>query len=176
MIASRIARSMRHIVRHIFAFTAALGISHAAPLPAPSLLGVSTTNGAAGTSLSVPMQIVILLTLLTLLPAVVMSITPFLRIVIVLHFCGRRGTQSTSNQILIGLSMFLTILIMNPVASKFTIRAGSRWKEPAQLPTGFSMRARSLSRVSWGVRARKDIALFLDVTHSPAPPRRRTSI
>ena len=39
-----------------------------------------------GDALSVPMQIVILLTLLTLLPAVVMSITPFLRIAMVLHF------------------------------------------------------------------------------------------
>jgi len=51
-----------------------------------------------------PMQIVILLTLLTILPAVVMSITRFLRIAIVLHFLRQAlGTQTTpSNQVLLG--------------------------------------------------------------------------
>src|SRR5581483_1993162 len=69
-------------------------------------------------SVSLPMQIVILLTLLTLLPAVVMSITPFLRITIVLHFLRQAlGTQSTpSNQVLLGIAMFLTILVIQPVA------------------------------------------------------------
>src|SRR5216683_4663234 len=78
------------------------------------------SDGKTGLTLSLPVQIALGLTLLTLLPAVVMSITPFLRIVIVLHFLRQAlGTQSTpSNQILIGLSMFLTILIMNPVASE----------------------------------------------------------
>src|SRR5204863_9289435 len=119
MIVGRIARWVRHIARSIFVLNAVSGILHAAPLPAPSLFGVTATNGAAGNSLSVPMQIVILLTLLTLLPAVVMSITPFLRIVIVLHFLRQAlGTQSTpSNQVLLGLSLFLAIVIMQPVVA-----------------------------------------------------------
>ena len=52
------------------------------------------------------MQIVILMTLLTLLPALVMSITPFLRIAIVLHFLRQAlGTQTVpSNQVLVGLA------------------------------------------------------------------------
>ena len=80
-----------------------------------SLLGIST--GKNGASLSVPMQIVIMLTLMTLLPAAVMSITPFLRIVVVLHFLRQAlGTQSTpSNQVLVGLAMFLALLVMQPV-------------------------------------------------------------
>ncbi len=63
------------------------------------------------------MQIVILLTLMTLLPAAVMSITPFLRIVVVLHFLRQAlGTQSTpSNQVLLGLALFLALLVMQPV-------------------------------------------------------------
>src|SRR5512133_4372006 len=79
-------------------------------------LGISA--GKSGASLSVPMQIVILLTLMTLLPAAVMCITPFLRITVVLHFLRQAlGTQSTpSNQVLLGLSLFLTIVIMQPVA------------------------------------------------------------
>ena len=79
------------------------------PRPANSLFGINMSK--SGDSLSVPMQIVILLTLLTLLPAVVMSITPFLRIAIVLHFLRQAlGTQTTpSNQVLLGLSLFLTM-------------------------------------------------------------------
>src|SRR5947209_19121650 len=65
------------------------------------------------------MQIVILMTLMTLRPAAVMCITPFLRITIVLHFLRQAlGTQSTpSNQVLLGLSLFLTIIIMQPVVA-----------------------------------------------------------
>src|ERR687888_2222107 len=100
-----------------------LGLAAAVPAMAASseplsLLGIST--GKNGASLSVPMQIVIMLTLMTLLPAAVMSITPFLRIVIVLHFLRQAlGTQSTpSNQVLVGLSLFLTFVIMQPVTSE----------------------------------------------------------
>jgi flagellar biosynthetic protein FliP len=64
----------------------------AAPAAGP-LLGANLTNN--GQAVSAPMQIVILLTILTLLPAVVMCITPFLRITVVLHFlCGRRSELS----------------------------------------------------------------------------------
>ena len=60
-----------------------------------------------GLTLSSPMQIVILLTLLTLLPAAVMAVSPFLRITIVLHFLRQAlGTQSApSNQVLLGLAL-----------------------------------------------------------------------
>ena len=88
-------------------------IRRAAPT---SMFGVNL--GRAGESLSVPMQIVILLTLLTLLPALIMSITPFLRIAIVLHFLRQAlGTQTTpSNQVLVGIALFLTMLVIQPVA------------------------------------------------------------
>ncbi|MDQ6707088.1 MAG: flagellar biosynthetic protein FliP, partial [Acidobacteriota bacterium] len=86
----------------------------------PALAAPASSNlfNVSGSSLSAPMQIVLLLTALTVLPAAVMSVTPFLRIVIVLHFLRQAlGTQSTpSNQVLIGLSLFLTILIMQPIA------------------------------------------------------------
>ena len=58
----------------------------AAATNALSSIGVTTGAGAAGTTLSLPMQIALGMTLLSVLPAVMMCITPFLRIVIVLHF------------------------------------------------------------------------------------------
>src|SRR5581483_11599620 len=95
--------------------------AHAAPATSVSL----PTFGSSGTTLSLPMQIVISMTLLVLLPAAIMCITPFLRIAVVLHFLRQAlGTQTTpSNQVLIGLSMFLSFLIMQPVASEIYNKA-----------------------------------------------------
>ena len=77
------------------------------------------------------MQIVILLTLLTLAAGAVMSITPFLRITVVLHFLRQAlGTQTTpSNQVLVGLALFLTIArSCSRWRPTCTTRDGSRWK------------------------------------------------
>jgi flagellar biosynthesis protein FliP len=133
-----------------------------------SLLGVSAANG----SLSAPMQIVILLTLLTLLPAAVMSLTPFLRIVIVLHFLRQAlGTQSTpSNQVLIGLAMFLTTLIMQPVAADIYEKG---WKPMEQgtlsSSQAFEEGSKPLRKFLMKFAREKDIQLFLEVSHTAAP-------
>ena len=78
-----------------------------------------TLPGVNTPAVSAPMQIILLLTVLTLLPAIVMSITPFLRITIVLHFLRQAlGTQTVpSNQVLIGLSLTLCSLLAIPVTN-----------------------------------------------------------
>ena len=138
---------------------------------ASPLFGISPSKGS-GPSLSVPMQIIILMTLLTLLPAVVMSITPFLRITVVLHFLRQAlGTQSTpSNQVLIGMSMFLTILIMSPVATEM-YHKGWEPMEKNQLSyqQAFDEGSKPLKTFLTRFAREKDIALFLEVTHSPSP-------
>src|ERR1700757_277619 len=67
---------------------------------------------------SVPWNIVVLLTLLTVLPALLLSMTPFVRLLVIFHFLRQAlGTQSTpSNQTLIGLALILTYFLMQPVA------------------------------------------------------------
>jgi flagellar biosynthetic protein FliP len=143
----------------------------AAQRPAdPSLFGINMSKN--GESLSVPMQIVVLLTLLTLLPAVVMTITPFLRISIVLHFLRQAlGTQSTpSNQVLLGLALFLTILIIQPVATDMYHQG---W-EPLQqnrLTTAqaFDAGTKPLKTFLMRFAREKDVKLFLQVSHSAAP-------
>lgn len=145
---------------------------HGAPLPAPALFGISTPSGAQGPSLSVPMQIVILMTLLTLLPAVVMSITPFLRIAVVLHFLRQAlGTQTTpSNQVLIGISLFLTILIMGPVASEMYHKGWEPMeKNQITFDKAFDEGSKPLKTFLVRYAREKDISLFLEVTHAPAP-------
>jgi flagellar biosynthesis protein FliP len=71
-------------------------------------------------TISAPLQIVLLLTLLSFLPAILITMTAFTRIVIIFHFLRQAlGTQEMpSNQILIGLSLFLTMFIMAPVAQR----------------------------------------------------------
>jgi flagellar biosynthetic protein FliP len=135
-----------------------------------SLLGIST--GKSGSTVSVPMQIVIMMTLMTLLPAAVMSITPFLRITIVLHFLRQAlGTQSTpSNQVLLGLALFLTIIIMQPVAADM-YHQGWEPLEAGQLTTQQAMDQGAQPLRNFLIRfARdKDIRLFVEIAHAPLP-------
>ena len=71
-------------------------------------------------SVSAPLQIVLLLTLISFLPAILVTMTCFTRIAIVFHFLRQAlGTQEMpSNQILIGLALFLTMFIMAPVGEQ----------------------------------------------------------
>jgi len=76
-----------------------------------------TTAEDGGQNYTVTLQILALMTVLTLLPAALMMMTSFTRIIIVLSILRQAmGVQSTpSNQVLIGLSLFLTFFIMHPV-------------------------------------------------------------
>lgn len=71
-------------------------------------------------AISAPLQVVLLLTLLGFIPAILMTMTAFTRIVIVFHFLRQAlGTQEApSNQILIGLALFLTVFVMAPTGEQ----------------------------------------------------------
>lgn len=76
-----------------------------------------TTNATGGTNYSVTIQILALMTMLTFLPAMIMMMTSFTRIIIVFAILRQAlGLQQTpSNQVMVGLAMFLTFFIMTPV-------------------------------------------------------------
>jgi len=118
------------------------------------------------------MQIVILLTLMTLLPAAVMSITPFLRIVIVLHFLRQAlGTQSTpSNQVLLGLAMFLSLVVMQPVVADM-YHQGWEPMESGQITGQQAMEsgAKPLRQFLVKFAREKDIKLFVEISKAPSP-------
>lgn len=86
-------------------------------LTAPGLAAVTVTQGAQGETYSVSLQILALMTVLSLLPAALIMMTSFTRIIIVLAILRQAlGTaQTPSNQVLLGLSLFLTFFIMSPV-------------------------------------------------------------
>lgn len=76
-------------------------------------------------SLSAPIRILLVLTVITLAPSILIMLTSFTRIIIVLHFLRSAiGTQtSPPNQVLIGLALFLTLFIMSPVFSQINEEA-----------------------------------------------------
>lgn len=105
---------------------AAATASGVAPATAPTTPGTPFRlniglegNGQAG-EVSVALQIVIIMTLLSVAPSIVLLMTSFTRIVIVLGFVRTAlGTPSApSNQIIVGLSLFLTFFIMGPVVDR----------------------------------------------------------
>lgn len=157
------------------AITGAGFLGLALPVPALAKTGAALDLGPLGQHAgSVPWNILVLLTVLTLLPAIVLSMTPFVRLLVVFHFLRQAlGTQTTpSNQTLIGLSLILTFFLMQPV--------GAAIHDAAILPYqhGQVDAMGALDLASAPVRnfmlryARdKDLALFLDLAKQPRPAR-----
>ena len=144
------------------------------PLAAASreFLGISETGGHGSAGLSLPLRIALSLTLLTFLPAVIMALTPFLRISVVLHFLRQAlGTQTVpSNQVLVGLALFLSLVIMRPVGTEIYETA---WKpmEAGQLSAAQAMdkATHPLKKFMARFAREKDIALFIEITKAPQP-------
>jgi flagellar biosynthesis protein FliP len=116
--------------------------------------------------------VVVLLTTLTLIPSILLCMTPFARLLIVFHFLRQAlGLQTTpSNQTLIGLSLVLTFFLMQPVAMNIYQVA----VVPMQAGQITAMDAVQRSEdpvrhfMAHYVRE-KDVALFLDLAKEPAP-------
>lgn len=151
----------------------AAGVAVAAPNNAAGpLFGANIVNGPNGATISAPMQIVILMTLLALLPAAVMCVTPFLRISVVLHFLRQAlGTQSApSNQVLIGLALFLSLLIMQPIGKKIYDQAYQPYDQgKLSFDEALTQGEEPLRHFLLHYAREKDIALFVSIAHAPAP-------
>ena len=99
--------------------------------PVESTLKLDMTSANGQVQMTMPVQIMILLTLLTFLPAIIISLSSFTRIIIVFHFLRQAlGTQEApSNQILIGLALFLSFFIMNPTLTAIYNDAYEPWSK-----------------------------------------------
>jgi flagellar biosynthetic protein FliP len=111
-------------------------------------------------------QILVILTLIALAPSILIMVTSFTRIIVVLHFVrSALSTQQTpSNQLLIGLALFLTLFIMSPVITEINEQslqpysAGDISQEVA-IERGLApIREFMLGEVN-----PKDLALFMDI-------------
>ncbi|MEM9531415.1 MAG: flagellar type III secretion system pore protein FliP [Pseudomonadota bacterium] len=100
------------IVLAFFLLCGSAGAQTDAGLPA-----LIATPGEGGTEYSVTLQLLLMMTALTLLPSGLIMLTPFTRIIIILAIL-RQGiglAQTPNNQILIGLALFITVFVMAPV-------------------------------------------------------------
>ena len=142
------------------------------PRPAsPSGLHWTAPGGAAG---SVPWNIVVLLTLLTLLPALLVALTPFTRLLVVFHFLRQAlGTQTApSNQTLIGLALVLTYFLMQPVGAAIYEAAIVPFERGQTDALGaFAQGSPPLRHFMLKYVREKDLALFLELAQAPRPAR-----
>jgi len=162
---------MKLLVRLVLALILIGGAASAAPSVDPPV-PVFGNGPNGGVTLSSPMQIAIFMTLMALLPAVIMSITPFLRLTIVLHFLRQAlGTQNTpSNQVLVGLSLFLSLLIMQPVISD-VYHKGFEPMSNGQMTMqqAFDEGSKPLKSFLAKFAREKDIKTFLEISRSTPP-------
>ena len=149
--------------------TLGMVVAHA-PVGATATNSGLQINGLGGNS--APWTIVVLLTFLSLIPSLLLCITPFARLLIVFHFLRQAlGLQTTpSNQTLIGLSMILTFFLMQPVGAVIydtaivPLENGKMTPLDALATAGNPMR----TFMSHYVRDR-DVDLFLDLAKEPRP-------
>ena len=144
------------------------------------LAAVKAQNGLPGLDLSghigdnnqIPWTIVFSLTLLTLLPAILLSMTPMVRLLVVFHFLRQAlGTQTApSNQVLMGLGLMMTWFLMQPVL----IQVDQQAVEPYQAGhiTGMDAIDRGAQPVKHFLlkyAREKDLALFAASAQIPRP-------
>ncbi|HYK88143.1 MAG TPA: flagellar type III secretion system pore protein FliP [Acidobacteriota bacterium] len=148
--------------------------AQAAPAADKGFSGIELRIGG-GTSkdgLTVPMQILVLMTLLSLIPAFVMSVTCFTRIIVVSHFLRQAlGTQTMPpNQVLIGLSLFLTYFIMQPVGDRIYQEAlQPMFQGKITEMQALDQACNPLRQFMLRYTREKDLALFLNIAKVQKP-------
>lgn len=158
------------------AYVAATGVDHtteqeidAKPDSDDNTLDLSITSNMGSTKLESTLQILILLTVLSLAPSILIMVTSFTRLIIVFHFLRTAlGTQtSPPNQVLVGLALFITLAIMSPVFTKVNNEAvkpymsGKITQEEA-----FETGSKPLKEFMLKQTRDKDLQLFLDINET----------
>ena len=130
--------------------------------------GLSVIYNNSNGTMSATVRIVLLLTILSLAPSILIMMTSFTRIIVVLHFLRTAlGTQTTPpNQVLIGLALFLTFMIMSPVFTQINenaikpLDAGTITQEEA-----ITAAIDPLREFMYQHTERKDVDLFCDIAN-----------
>lgn len=148
-------------------FTPAL--AGAAPLPGVDLTVRPTDEPAQVVD---TVKLLLLLSVLALVPAFLMMLTSFTRIVVVLSFLRQgMGTQQTPpNQILVGLALFLTIFIMKPVIAEINTNAVEPFlNNQINQQQAAEIAAEPLKEFMSKQTREKDLALFINIAKMDKP-------
>jgi flagellar biosynthesis protein FliP len=149
------------------ASVAATSTNSQQPIPAGNEIRISGLGGG-----SVPWTIVVLLTLLTLIPSILLCMTPFARLLIIFHFLRQAlGLQSTpSNQTLIGLALVLTFFLMQPVATEiYQLSVEPLQKGTLTTAAAMSQAEVPLRKFMVHYVREKDVELFVNLAKEPQP-------
>jgi flagellar biosynthetic protein FliP len=137
-----------------------------------STLKLDMTGNNGQIEMTMPVQMLILLTMLTFLPAIVISVSSFTRIIIVFHFLRQAlGTQEApSNQILIGLALFLSFFVMSPTLTSIYDDAYEPWSK-GQMTQDVALEkgAAPLRQFMLKSTREKDLQLFIEMSKGPKP-------
>lgn len=148
-----------------------LGPEQALPQDAPGMtLNMGDTAGPK--QVSIVLQIMILLTVLTMAPAILLMTTSFIRIVIVLSFLRQAmGTQQMPpNQIIIGLAMFLTFFIMSPVFTQINeIALQPYLEEQIEEKEALQLAVNPLREFMFSQVREDDLKLMTEIARSQTP-------
>ncbi len=129
-----------------------------------------TTGKQGGQTYTVTIQILALMTLLTVLPALLLTMTSFTRIMIVLSLLRTAlGTgQAPSNQVLLGLSLFLTIFIMMPVFEKVNTEAVQPYlEEKIDVTVAIEKASEPFRQFMLKQTREADLELFIRISGNP---------
>ena len=148
----------------------------ASPASAPAVttpfFSLGLTPGEEPARSTVTLQIFLLMTVLSLAPAILIMVTSFSRIVIVLSLLRRAlGTNTLpSNQIVIGLALFLTVFIMAPVWQKINADALQPYLDKKiSNQQAFDSAVSPLREFMFKQTREKDLALFVDIAKLKRP-------
>jgi len=135
-----------------------------------SLLAVTSTGAAGGgQTYSLSLQTLLLLTSLSFLPAVLLMMTAFTRIIIVLSLLRTALATPTSppNQVLIGLALFLTFFVMSPVLDKMYQEAYLPYsQDKITLEQAYEKGSQPLKAFMLRQTRESDLALFVKISNS----------
>lgn len=132
-------------------------------------------EGAKPAELVNVLKIVLLLTVLTLAPAILVMMTSFTRVVIVLSFLRQSlGTQQMPpNQVIVGLSLFLSLFIMAPTWTKIQNDALNPFlEEKIDQKTAFAKAEAPMREFMFAQTREKDLELFLNLSKTEKPQTR----
>lgn len=166
-IVSTAARKAAALLRNRYCWLALLCL----PLAASAQQGIPALNSmpapGGGTNYSLPIQTILLLTSLSFLPAALLMMTCFTRIVIVLSLLRQAlGTQSTPpTQVLVGLSLFLTFFVMSPVFDRIYTDAYQPFAEnKIQMMEALDKGAQPLKEFMLKQTRESDLALYVKLS------------
>ena len=137
----------------------------------PTLPAVTVTTSAQGAQYSLTLQLLALMTTLTLLPSLLLMMTSFVRIVIVLSILRQAlGTgQTPPNVVIVGLSLFLTLFVMSPILGDVWRNAVVPFMDKSMAVEQALAAAEEPIRAFMTKQAREeDIALFMDIARNRA--------